>query len=311
MKLKNIVTSFLLFSSAIIVAQEPSMIIKVWPDKVPGAIADTSVKELTIIDSYKIKYCSNITDPTMLVFFPPADKANGTAVIICPGGAYARLAMNHEGYQIAEWFNTIGVTAIILKYRLPNDKIMVDKTIGPLQDAQEAIRIVRRHSAEWKINPDKIGIMGFSAGGNLASTASTHFNDSVYYQTDKTSARPDFSILVYPVISMDSSVTHMGSRENLIGKNPSRDMVKKFSNDLQVTSQTPPAFIVHSSDDKAVSVQNSLRYFEALNKAGVPAELHIYKSGGHGYGLGRNVTSESTWPEALKNWLRDNNLRED
>jgi len=244
----------------------------------------------------------------MLVFFPQADKANGTAVIICPGGAYARLAMNHEGYQIAEWFNNIGVTAVILKYRLPNDKIMQDKTIGPLQDAQEAIRIVRRHSKEWNINPGKIGIMGFSAGGNLASTASTHFNDVVYSLSDTTSARPDFSILAYPVISMDSSITHMGSRENLIGKKPSLEMIKKFSNELQVNSQTPPAFIVHSSDDKAVPVQNSLRYFDALNKAGVHSELHIYKLGGHGYGLGRNATSESTWPEALKKWMKDNGL---
>jgi acetyl esterase/lipase len=216
--------------------------------------------------------------------------------------------MNHEGYQIAEWFNNIGVTAIILKYRLPNDKIMQDKTIGPLQDAQEAIRIVRRHSKEWNINPGKIGIMGFSAGGNLASTASTHFNDIVYSLSDTTSARPDFSILAYPVISMDSSITHMGSRENLIGKKPSQEMVNKFSNELQVTSQTPPAFIVHSSDDKAVPVQNSLRYFDALNKAGVRSELHIYKLGGHGYGLGRNATSESTWPEALKKWMKDNGL---
>lgn len=184
---------------------------------------------------------------------------------------------------------------------------MQDKSIGPLQDAQEAIRIARRNAKEWGLNPNKIGIMGFSAGGHLASTASTHFNDKVYEPKDTTSARPDFSILIYPVITMADN-THKGSRENLLGKTPSQDLVNSFSNELQVTKETPPAFLIHATDDNTVPAQNSINYFLALKKNGVPAELHIYEKGGHGFGLGRSNGTESTWPEACKNWLKARGL---
>jgi acetyl esterase/lipase len=198
----------------------------------------------------------------------------------------------------------MGITAFVLKSRLPLDEIMTDKSIGPLEDVQEAMRNVRRHAKEWNINPDKIGIMGFSAGGHLASTLSTHFNDNVYDPIDTTSARPDFSILIYPVISMDSEITHMGSRINLIGNKPSPETVHHFSNDLQVTKNTPPAFLVHSMDDDVVPVQNSINYALALKKYKIPCELHIYEKGGHGYGLGRSNDTETSWPEACKKWLR-------
>jgi len=172
-----------------------------------------------------------------------------------------------------------------------------------MQDGQEAIRIVRRHAKEWNIDPNKIGIMGFSAGGHLASTLSTHFGEKVYDVKDSTSARPDFSILIYPVISMDSSITHLGSRINLLGEKPSKDLIKHFSNELQVTGQTPPAFIVQSMDDNVVPVENSINYALALKKYHIPCELHLYETGGHGYGLGRSHDTESSWPDACKRWL--------
>ena len=180
---------------------------------------------------------------------------------------------------------------------------MKDKTIGPLQDAQESIRIVRRNAKEWKINPTKIGIMGFSAGGHLASTASTHYNQKVYPLKDSTSARPDFSVLMYPVISMNQEFTHGGSRNNLLGKNPDQALVDLFSNELQVTSDTPPAFLVHALDDGAVPVQNSINYLLALKKNRVSGELHIYEKGGHGFAIRKAIGTTATWPEALRKWL--------
>jgi acetyl esterase/lipase len=224
--------------------------------------------------------------------------------VICPGGGYWGIAIDHEGKQTAEWLNSIGISAFVLKYRLPDDAIMKDKSIGPLQDVQEAIRVVRRNAKEWNIDPDKIGIMGYSAGGHLASTVSTHFEEKVYDSPDTTSARPDFSILIYPVISMDSSITHWGSRINLLGEKPSAEQVKRFSNELQVSDKTPPAFLVHSLDDNAVPVQNSIYYVLSLKKYNIPCELHLYEKGGHGYGLGRSDDTESSWPEACKLWLK-------
>lgn len=280
-----------------------STVIDIWHGKVPGAIINPSVKQLVDSGDNWIKM-RHVINPTLDMYPAPAGKSNGTAVIICPGGAYWGLAISHEGSQVAAWFNSIGVTAFVLKYRLPDNLIMIDTKVAPMQDGQEAIRIVRRHAKEWNINPDKIGIMGFSAGGHLASTLSTHFLEKVYDVQDSTSARPDFSLLIYPVITMDSTLTHMGSRINLLGEKPSPDVVKHFSNELQVTAQTPPAFIVHSLDDNAVPVQNSINYALALKKYRIPCELHLYEAGGHGYGMGRTTDTESSWPEACKKWLK-------
>jgi len=277
--------------------------IKVWPDKIPGAIENSTLK-MEIISNNGWTQAQNVTDPTLDFYPAPKEKSNGTSVIICPGGGYAVLAIDHEGAQIAEWLNSLGITAFVLKYRLPSNAIMVDKSIGPLQDGQEAIRIVRRQSKEWNLNPNKIGIMGFSAGGHVASTLSTHFNYKVYESTDTTSARPDFSILIYPVISMDSTITHLGSRINLLGRDPSSELIKRFSNELQVNKETPPAFLVCSLNDGTVPIQNSINYVMALKKFGVQGELHIYESGGHGYGLGiKNKDTESTWSAACRKWL--------
>jgi acetyl esterase/lipase len=252
----------------------------------------------------------DITQPALIVY-QPKNKTSDAAVIICPGGGYGILAIDHEGYEIAEWFNLRGVTAFVLKYRLPQDELFDNAEIRPLQDAQQAIRIIRKNSAKYGISPEKIGIMGFSAGGHLASTASTHFDTQVGEITDATvSVRPDFSLLIYPVITFNEKVTHSGSRENLIGKTPALEKTDLFSNDLQVTTNTPPAFLVSTTDD-FVSPENSILYFEACRKNKVPVEMHIYEKGGHGYALKKNgLGPVETWPDRMEDWMRERKLME-
>ncbi len=278
--------------------------IKLWTGEIEGAISnETYIEDTIILENYRIRI-SRVSEPTLTVYKVPRDRSTGLAVIICPGGGYKRLAIDHEGYEIAKWLNEYGITAFVLKYRLPSDAIMEDKSVGPLQDAQEAMRLVRRNAKKWNLNPARIGIMGFSAGGHLASTLSTHYNENVYTTEDTTSARPDFSLLVYPVISMQEDLTHMGSRVNLLGKDPKPERVDHFSNELMVNGDTPPAFLVHSTDDGAVPVMNSIKYYEALQKHGISAELHIFQAGGHGYGLGRMGGTESGWPSICLDWLK-------
>jgi len=259
-----------------------------WTDGAPGALGEAEQ------DS-----------PTLTLYPPLTDKYIPTAVIICPGGGYARLAMDHEGVQIAEWLNSIGVTALILRYRLPADGY---RHPTPLMDAQRAIRLVRSRAADWNIQPDRIGILGFSAGGHLASTAATHFDKPVATGNkadaiDTISCRPDFHILIYPVISMEATITHRGSRNNLLGLEPSDELVRLLSNELQVTAATPPAFLVHANDDEAVAPENSIRYYLGLRKADVPAELHIYLKGGHGFGMRPSAGPAAAWTESCRKWL--------
>jgi len=279
-------------------------VMNVWSGKIPGAIHSPSFKnEDTIkIENGKIRI-ARVTNPTMTIYFPKK-KSSGTVAVICPGGGYTRLAVDNEGSGIANWLNDYGITAVILKYRLPNDTIMENKSVGPLQDVQETMRVLRRNAKEWKINPNKIGVIGFSAGGHVASTLCTHFNDKVY-DSDSTSARPDFSVLVYPVITMNEINTHTDSRKHLLGKTPDPKLVEYFSNELQVSKNTPPAFIVQSEDDKSVPVQNSIDYFTALKNQNIPSELHIYQKGGHGFGLGKNKGTLSLWPDACIKWLNE------
>jgi acetyl esterase/lipase len=279
-----------------------SKVINLWNGKIPGAIRNDKIKQ-TVDSADNWTKMRLITNPSLDIYPAPADKATGTAVIICPGGAYWGLAIGHEGAEVAKWLNNLGVTAFVLKYRLPDNSIMENKSIGPLQDGQRAIRLVRNQAKEWGIDPHKIGIMGFSAGGHLASTISTHFNEKVYETEDLTSAKPDFSLLIYPVISMDSTITHWGSRVNLLGGTPTPELVEHFSNEKQVNSETPPAFMVHSLDDGVVPVQNSINYALAMHQFNIPCELHLYQTGGHGYGLGKSTNTESTWPEACRKWL--------
>jgi len=248
---------------------------------------------------------SNITRPTLEVFLPPKGKANATAVIICPGGGYGINAYHHEGVLVAEEFVKAGVAAFVLKYRLPSDKTMQDKSIGPLQDAQQAVMTVRQRAKEWNIDPSRIGIAGFSAGGHLASTAGTHFTKAFIDNPSRISLRPDFMILLYPVISFTDSIGHIGSRTNLIGKSPSRDAIQLYSNELQVTTHTPPTFLMHAGDDDVVKVDNSLRFYESLHRHKVDAQLFIYPKGGHGFGL-INPTSPDPWMDRCVDWMRSN-----
>lgn len=244
-----------------------------------------------------------VVTPVLLPY--PADKsiATGTAVVICPGGGYGGLSMENEGTNIAKAFNKIGVSAFILKYRLPSDLIMVDKTIGPLQDAQTALQIVRKRAAEWNINPAKVGIIGASAGGHLASTVETHYKQ-VVVQDKSISVRPDFAILMYPLITFGDK-THQGSKDNLIGKNPSQQLVDLYSNEKQVTPDTPPTFIVMAEDDGTVPVENALMFYSAMIQNKVKGEMHIYQSGGHGFGI-HNSQSKEEWFNWCTSWLKAN-----
>lgn len=244
---------------------------------------------------------AKVSNPTLTVF--KADKPNGKAVIICPGGGYAILAIDKEGTRVAEEFNKWGVTAFVLKYRLPDDTISIDKSLAPLQDAQQAIRFVRNNATDFGVDKNKIGIMGFSAGGHLASTAATHFNMKADpTNNDTTSVRPDFAILIYPVITFDSTFGHKGSRVNLVGANATKEKIDLYSNELQVTSTTPPTFLIHAEDDATVPVENSIHFYQACVKNKVPAEMHIYPKGGHGFGM-YNRTTDDSWIERLRNWL--------
>ena len=279
---------------------------KIWPlyDKVPGAKPDASVIEKSDTAKGRIR-TSLVTQPTLTMFFPAKDKANGTAVVICPGGGYSYLVMNQEGTEVAEAFVKRGVAAFVLKYRLPNDKLMNDKSIGPLQDAQQALKTIREHAAEWSIDTAKVGIMGFSAGGHVASSASTHFQDKLIENGNGTSLRPSFSILIYPVISFSDSLAHKGSRKGLLGENPSAARKDFYSGEKQVTTNTPPAFLVHAGDDKVVAVGNSIAYYESLLRNNVKAELLLYPTGGHGFGL-HNATITDNWLERCFNWMESN-----
>lgn len=245
---------------------------------------------------------SKVSVPTLTVYKPA--NPNGMSVIICPGGGYGILAFDKEGTRVAEEMNKCGITAFVLKYRLPDDTTNIDRSLAPLQDAQQAIRLVRSKATEWGLKKDKIGIMGFSAGGHVASTAATHFAANAdVTNKDTTSVRPDFAILIYPVVSFDSTITNKGSRNNLVGATASTEQIKLYSNELQVTAKTPPSFLVHAGDDGAVPVENSIRYYQACVKYKVPAEMHLYPKGGHGFGM-NNKTTNDNWMERLQNWLK-------
>ncbi|HSN10282.1 MAG TPA: alpha/beta hydrolase [Hanamia sp.] len=272
--------------------------------EIPNSKPDRDYEQKSDTMSYGVILISNVSVPDITIFKPENPDKNKPAVVICPGGGYAVLAYNLEGTEVAKIMNAWGVTAVVLKYRLPSDKIMKDKSIGPLQDAQRALQYVRENAKELDVNPQMIGIMGFSAGGHLASTASTHFDKAYISNPLNTSLRPDFSILGYPVISFTDSLTHMGSRDNLIGKNPSKEMIHNFSNELQVTEKTPPTFLVLASDDKTVNPENSIKYYEALLKNKVPVEMHIFQNGGHGFGT--HILAKNSWMENLKHWMEHN-----
>lgn len=270
------------------------------PDAKP---TPASYQELADMGADGVLRVSKVSVPTLTVYRPEKGKANGTAVIICPGGGYGILAMNLEGTTIAQEFNKMGVTAFVLKYRLPDDLIMKQKAFGPLQDAQQAMYVVRKRAAEFGIQADKIGIMGFSAGGHLAASLSVHYADTRIKPGD-VSLRPDFSILMYPVISLLES-PHTGSAKNLAGGDDALQVY--FSNEWHVNAQTPPAFLVHAADDAVVPVKNSMMYAQALADHQVKVQLQVYQAGGHGFGL-NNKTTDDSWMERLRSWMKLNQL---
>ena len=246
--------------------------------------------------------------PTISISLPPAEKATGAAVVVCPGGGYGGLAMSYEGIDVGEWLNSFGVAALVLKYRHKGSGY---EHPAPLQDAQRALRTARARAAEWKLDPHRIGIMGFSAGGHLASSAGTHFDQGKPDATDpieRASCRPDFLILCYPVISFTTPYTHGGSRKNLLGDNPDAKLVESMSSELQVTAETPPTFLFHTNADTGVPPENSVLFYMALRKAKIPAEMHIYEQGPHGVGLGRKVPAVASWPDLCQAWLRGRGL---
>ena len=260
-----------------------------WPKGAPGALGD-----------------KDADTPTLTAFLPPADKANGTAVVICPGGGYGGLAISYEGMDVGAWMAKRGVAGFVLKYRVAPYKHPI-----PLQDAQRALRTVRARAKEYGVDPNRIGIMGFSAGGHLASTAATHFDDGKPEADDpveRVGCRPDFAILAYPVITLKPPFAHMGSRKNLLGDKPDDKLVESLCNDEQVTDRTPPTFLFHTADDNVVPVENSVLFFEALQKAKVPAELHVYRHGRHGVGLAPNEPALASWPDCLEAWMKDRGL---
>lgn len=299
MKKLSLVFVFMLVMKSLS-AQE---VIDLYPGKVPNSKVSSDYKERADTAANGTIRVGKVSKPQLIVYYPEKEIANGTSVIICPGGGYSILAISHEGSLIAKKLNSIGVTAFILKYRLPSDVIMEDKNIGPLQDAQQAMKMVRENATKFKIDSTKIGIMGFSAGGHLASTLGTHFKTALIDNPKNTSLRPDFMVLLYPVITM-SEQTHAGSKKYLLGLTPTSEQVKLYSNELQVSPETPPTFIVHANDDKTVPSENSLDFVKALKQAGVKAELHLYQAGGHGFGL-NNKTTQDDWFIRFTNWLKD------
>lgn len=282
--MRKIILMSFLFISTMLLAQKPVELL-LWPNGAPNSNGLTGTEE--DLNGGRV---ANVVNPSITVY--RAEKPNGMAIIMCPGGGYARLAMNHEGHDMASWFTTQGITYVVLKYRMPNGNYEV-----PLSDAEQAIRLVRDHAAEWGINPQRVGIMGASAGGHLAASLAS------LYSSDKT--RPDFQILFYPVISMLKGVTHGGSRQNLIGENPSQELEQKYSLERQVSPRSPQAFIMLSSDDGAVPPINGIGYFLALRDQKVPASLHVYPTGGHGWGFRDNFTYKRQWTGELEKWLRD------
>ncbi|WP_417886437.1 alpha/beta hydrolase [Zunongwangia sp.] len=301
MKLFSVLFLFLNFP---MIAQIQTL--PLWPkNKMPNYQQSDEREEVNDGD---IVWISKVQQPTLEIYLPVTQTATGQAVLICPGGGYAGLAYDWEGTQIAKFLNSKGIAAGVLKYRLPLSASVKENFKAPLQDAQRGIRILRANASSWNIDKNKVGVMGFSAGGHLASTLGTHYQEEFYSAIDSTDSeeiRPDFMVLIYPVISMDPAITHKGSHDNLLGKDPKLSLEEEFSNELQVTENTPTTFILHASDDDVVPVENSLRMYSALQKDGVKTEMHIYPEGGHGFALANGMYYLENWSAQLIDWLKN------
>ncbi len=313
----KLVTHALLAACVLALAPAPGLAgaveLRLWEGTAPGsegagAVIETAEERSTTeMPDRRIR---NVTVPTITVYRPSPETNTGAAFVICPGGGYAGLAIDKEGHDIARYLNSLGVTGIVLKNRLPRPEGFVFNHDVPISDAARAVRLARHHAADWGLDSDRIGIMGFSAGGHLASTLATQFDAGEPGSADpveRESSRPDFQVLVYPVVSFREEIGHGGSRTRLIGKNPSAELVDRYSSELNVTAETPPAFLVHTHDDH-VKVENSLVYYQALRAAGVPAEMHIYEVGGHGYGIRPTGKPVATWHHRMVEWMKQRGL---
>jgi acetyl esterase/lipase len=299
-KAKNLITVQLIAlvtATTISLTATAQEVINLYSGNIPNA-KNSVVKEAKGISSDGV--IRKVTTPTLEVYLPDRTRSNGTAIIICPGGSYKVLVYQGEGIAIAKEFVKRGVAAFVLKYRLPNDSILIDKKIGPLQDALQAIKLVRENAHKWGIDVNKVGVIGFSAGGHLASSLATHYSERLIENNSKINLRPDFQILIYPVISMQDSLTHFESRTNLLGKNPAKGIIDHFSNESMIDTNTPPAYIIHAADDKVVDVDNSIAYFEGLRHHKVPVELHIYPEGDHGF-----IFKRAGWMQPLFEWMKN------
>jgi len=301
----SVLTFILLITNTVCFGQ--NYILPLWSDNIPNY---QKADEVEIRDSTDVVRISYVQQPDISVYLSSKKIATGQAVVICPGGGYRILAYDFEGSDVAKWLNSKGIAAIVLKYRLPVSKSNIVNHKSPLLDVQQAIRLTRYHAKEWGIDRDKIGIIGFSAGGHLASTAGTHFDSgkpNAIDPVESMSSRPDFMILIYPVITFTDSFMHKGSRNALLGENPDPALIEYYSNELQVTTDTPPTFIVHAGDDKSVPIENSLVFYQFLKDNGVPTEFHIYPQGGHGFSLAIGKGRLETWTDRCIDWLKSLN----
>jgi acetyl esterase/lipase len=304
---KPLATTFIAFLISVFWIQGQEFKLQLYDGPVPNS-KPSNVKERLVVGEYTWLY--DVTNPDISVYLPQSKYATGQAVVICPGGGYRLLSYDNyvEGTDVARFFNTIGVAAIVLKYRLPSPQTSVEPHKSPLMDAKRAMRLVRHNAAKWKINLDKIGIMGFSAGGHLASTLGTHFDNGNVESVDSVerySCKPNFMILMYPVISFTDSTLRTRSQKTLLGDNPPKDLLVYYSNELQVKDDTPPCFIAHAQNDSTVSVRHSIIMYEALNRKKIPSELHILTEGGHGFGLNSTNKHIASWKTSLELWLEN------
>jgi acetyl esterase/lipase len=290
----------LLLAAALPLTQAAPSVLPLWPEGVPGAKPGLGAERH---DDGRI---GNVSEPTLTVYAPAVDRPNGTAVIICPGGGYTRLSTQREGEQYAYWLSTLGVTSFVLKYRMAEFGHP-----APLQDVLRAVRLVRAQAAQYHVQPNRIGVMGSSAGGHLAASAGTLFDHPLGRtgaDIDKVSARPDFLMLMYPVIAMDGPAVHAGSRKALLGSSPSAEAVQLMSVEKQVSPATPPTLLIHTQADQAVPVENSILFYQALTRAHVPAEMYLFEHGSHGMGMKAGLGTASNWPRRAEEWLKDRGL---
>ena len=288
-------------------APKAQTVLPLWPGTPPNAIRNDTARERIWRDN--ILRISTVVTPTLTAYLPEPRRSTGAAIMVCPGGAYGFLAFEHEGTQVAQWFASQGIAAFVLKYRLPDARLMTRQYEVPLADALQGLALIRKNTARWHLRPDRIGIMGFSAGGHLAATVSTHYHRAE--NADSAASKPDFAVLVYPVITTGPQA-HQGSIDNLLGGDASDSLQLDFSNECQVTARTPPTLLLHPTPDATVSVENSLLYYSALQKAGVSAEMHLYADGGHGFGMNPPeppAAAYGHWRQHLLGWLASRGLR--